>query len=83
LEGGLQSANVEFNQYLKVRRMSRAEGIAKPTCKSLLILLSSSEYLTKLADVNTLVHRPYFISMPEHANRRIFPMHNIKIIISI
>jgi hypothetical protein len=49
----------------------------KPTCKFSTTAFSSSEDLTKLADVSTLVCRSYSISMPEHANHLVFPMQNI------
>ena len=49
----------------------------KSTCKLSTMVSSSSEDLTKLADVSTLVCRSYSTSMPEHANHLVFPTHNI------
>jgi hypothetical protein len=49
----------------------------KSTCKLSTMVSSSSEDLTKLADVSTLVCRSYSTSMPEHANQLVFPTHTI------
>jgi len=49
----------------------------KSTYKLSTMVSSSSEDLTKLADVSTLVCRSYSTSMPEHANHLVFPTHTI------